>query len=37
MDTLVADYGLFHLTADLSWIDATSARLSELAELVRAT
>jgi DNA-binding PadR family transcriptional regulator len=37
MDTLLADYGLFHLKADLSWIDATSARLSELAETVRAT
>jgi DNA-binding PadR family transcriptional regulator len=37
MDTLLADYGLFHLKADLSFIDATSARLSELAETVRAT
>ena len=37
VDTLLADYGLFHLKADLSWIDATSARLSELAETVRAT
>jgi hypothetical protein len=36
-DTLVTDYGLFHLKADLSWIDATSERLSELAETVRAT
>jgi hypothetical protein len=37
MDTLLADYGLFHPKADLSWIDAASARLSELAEMVRAT
>lgn len=37
MDTLLAEYGLFHLKADLSWIDATSAGLSELAETVRAT
>jgi hypothetical protein len=36
MDTLLADYGLFHLEADLRWIDTTSARLSELAEAVRA-
>jgi DNA-binding PadR family transcriptional regulator len=36
MDTLLADYGLFHLEADLRWIDTTSARLSELAEMVGA-
>jgi DNA-binding PadR family transcriptional regulator len=36
VDTLLADYGLFHLEADLRWIDTTSARLSELAEMVRA-
>ena len=35
MDTLLADYGLFHLEADLHWIDATTARLGELAEMVR--
>ena len=35
MDKLLADYGLFHLEADLHWIDATTARLSELAEMVR--
>ena len=29
-DTLLADYGLFHLEADLRWIDLTAARLSEL-------
>ena len=37
LDTLLADYGLFHLEADLHWIDTTTARLSELAELVRAS
>jgi hypothetical protein len=35
MDTLLADYGLFHLEADLNWIDTTTARLGELAEMVR--
>src|SRR6266705_1623919 len=29
MDTLLADYGLFHLEADLRWIDTTAARLGE--------
>jgi DNA-binding PadR family transcriptional regulator len=28
--TLVADYGLFHLEADLRWIETTAARLDEL-------
>ena len=37
MDTLLADYGLFHLEADLRWIDTTSARLAELAEMVSAS
>jgi DNA-binding PadR family transcriptional regulator len=37
MDTLLADHGLFHLEADLRWIDVTSARLSALAEMVRET
>ncbi len=36
VDKLLADYGLFHLEADLRWIDTTSARLSELAEMVHA-
>jgi DNA-binding PadR family transcriptional regulator len=31
IDTLLADHGLFHLEADLSWIDITSARLTDLA------
>ena len=35
VDKLLADYGLFHLEADLHWIDATTARLTELAEMVR--
>jgi DNA-binding PadR family transcriptional regulator len=35
MDTLLADHGLFHLEADLRWIDLTSARLQALAETVR--
>jgi len=36
MDALLADHGLFHLEADLRWIDVTGARLGALAELVRA-
>ena len=28
--SLLADYGLFHLEADLRWIDITSARLDQL-------
>jgi DNA-binding PadR family transcriptional regulator len=35
MDALLADHGLFHLEADLRWIDVTSARLGALAEQVR--
>ncbi len=35
MDALLADHGLFHLEADLRWIDVTSARLGSLAEMVR--
>jgi len=34
VDTLLADHGLFHLEADLHWIDTTTARLAELAEMV---
>jgi DNA-binding PadR family transcriptional regulator len=33
--SLLADYALFHLEADLRWIDLTAARLDELAETVR--
>jgi DNA-binding PadR family transcriptional regulator len=35
VDALLADHGLFHLEADLRWIDLTSARLQALAETVR--
>jgi hypothetical protein len=31
-ESLVADYGLFHLEADLRWIDLTAARLDDLAK-----
>lgn len=34
VDMLLADYALFHLEADLRWIDLTSARLAELAAVV---
>ena len=34
VDSLMADHGLFHLEADLRWIDLTTARLSPLADLV---
>ena len=34
VDALLADYGLFHLEADLRWIELTSARLGVLAEAV---
>jgi hypothetical protein len=29
---LLADYGMFHLEADLRWIDVTVARLDQLAK-----
>ncbi len=35
VDALLADHGLFHLEADLRWIDVTEARLSALAAEVR--
>jgi DNA-binding PadR family transcriptional regulator len=35
LDVLRADYGLFHLEADLRWIDVTAARLDTLATEVR--
>jgi DNA-binding PadR family transcriptional regulator len=37
VDGLLADHGLFRLEADLRWIDLTSARLTALAETVRAS
>lgn len=30
VDRLLADHGLFHVEADLRWIDVTAARLTEL-------
>jgi DNA-binding PadR family transcriptional regulator len=36
VDALLADHGLFHLEADLRWIDLTAARLAVLAEEVAA-
>jgi DNA-binding PadR family transcriptional regulator len=35
VDALLADHGLFHLEADLRWIDVTSARLDALTAVVR--
>ena len=35
IDALLADYGLYHLEADLRWIDHTAARLDTLAQAVR--
>jgi DNA-binding PadR family transcriptional regulator len=35
VDALLADHGLFHLEADLRWIDLTAARLDALAKVVR--
>jgi DNA-binding PadR family transcriptional regulator len=34
IDVLLADHGLFHLEADLRWIDMTAARLPSLAAAV---
>jgi DNA-binding PadR family transcriptional regulator len=36
VDVFLADHGLFHLEADLRWIDMTVARLDVLATAVRA-
>ena len=30
-ESLTAEYGLFHLEADLRWMDLTAARLDQLA------
>jgi hypothetical protein len=35
VDGLLADLGLFHLEADLRWIDLTAARLDALTKVVR--
>jgi DNA-binding PadR family transcriptional regulator len=37
VDALLADHGLFHLEADLRWIDVTTARLQVLTEAVRSS
>jgi DNA-binding PadR family transcriptional regulator len=34
LDTALADYGLYHLEADLRWIDVTAARLDVMASEV---
>jgi DNA-binding PadR family transcriptional regulator len=34
-DALICDHALFHLEADLRWLELTAARLGELAEQVR--
>ncbi len=36
IDALLADHGLFHLEADLRWLELTAARLDALAAAVRA-
>jgi DNA-binding PadR family transcriptional regulator len=36
VDALLADHGLFHLEADLRWIDLTASRLTALAKEVAA-
>jgi DNA-binding PadR family transcriptional regulator len=35
VDALLADHGLFHLEADMRWIELTAARLDQLAVEVR--
>ena len=35
VDALLADHGMFHLEADLRWMEMTSARLQALAQIVR--
>ncbi|HEU5005849.1 MAG TPA: PadR family transcriptional regulator [Jatrophihabitantaceae bacterium] len=35
VDALLADHGLFHLEADLRWIELTTARLASLAKQVQ--
>ena len=34
-DKLICDHALFHLEADLRWLELTAARLDELAEALR--
>ena len=33
-DQLICDHALFHLEADLRWLELTAARLDKLAEVV---
>jgi DNA-binding PadR family transcriptional regulator len=35
VDALLADHGLFHLEADLRWVELTTARLDKLAEEIK--
>jgi hypothetical protein len=35
VDSLLADHAMFHIEADLRWIDLTAARLDALAQEVR--
>jgi DNA-binding PadR family transcriptional regulator len=35
VDVMLADHGLYHLEADLRWIEATTARLDALRKVVR--
>jgi DNA-binding PadR family transcriptional regulator len=35
VDVMLADHALFHLEADMRWIDTTTARLAELRALVK--
>jgi hypothetical protein len=34
-DQLICDHALFHLEADLRWLELTAARLAELGKQVR--
>ena len=34
-DSLLIDYQLFHIEADLRWIDHAAGRLATLAEVIR--
>jgi hypothetical protein len=34
VEALLADYGLFHLEADVRWIDLTEARLASIAKAI---
>ena len=34
VEALLADHGLFHLEADLRWIDLTEARLTSIAKAI---